>query len=35
VTTWAVTSVEAKVSLQLENPEGLAKAITEFIQRRL
>jgi 2-(acetamidomethylene)succinate hydrolase len=30
-----IYSVEAKVSLQLENPEGLAKAITEFIQRRL
>jgi 2-(acetamidomethylene)succinate hydrolase len=30
-----IHSVEAKVSLQLENPEGLAKAITEFIQRRL
>jgi pimeloyl-ACP methyl ester carboxylesterase len=30
-----IYSVEAKVSLQLENPDGLAKAIAEFIQRRL
>ena len=30
-----IYSVEAKVSLQLEDPEGLAKAITDFIQRRL
>ena len=27
--------VEAKVSLQIENPQGLAKAITEFVQHRL
>ena len=30
-----IYAVEAKVSLQIENPQGLAKAITEFIQRRL
>jgi 2-(acetamidomethylene)succinate hydrolase len=30
-----IYAVEAKVSLQIENPTGLAKAITEFIQRRL
>ena len=30
-----IYAVEAKVSLQIENPKGLAKAITEFVQRRL
>jgi 2-(acetamidomethylene)succinate hydrolase len=30
-----IYAVEAKASLQIENPPGLAKAITEFIQRRL
>jgi 2-(acetamidomethylene)succinate hydrolase len=30
-----IYAVEAKVSLQIENPQGLAKAITEFIQQRL
>jgi 2-(acetamidomethylene)succinate hydrolase len=30
-----IYAVEAKVSLQIENPLGLAKAVTEFVQRRL
>lgn len=30
-----IYAVEAKVNLQIENPQGLAKAISEFVQRRL
>jgi 2-(acetamidomethylene)succinate hydrolase len=30
-----IYAVEAKVNLQIENPEGLAKAVTEFVQQRL
>ncbi len=30
-----IYAVEAKANLQIENPEGLAKSIKEFIQRRL
>jgi hypothetical protein len=30
-----IYAVEATVSLQIENPAGLAKAIVEFLQRRL
>ncbi|WP_158747849.1 alpha/beta fold hydrolase [Acidisphaera sp. L21] len=34
-TTVDIHAVEAKANLQIENPEGLAKAITEFIHQRL